>query len=124
MLKKYFAFILFNLIASFIYFIISEFEKFAFINASFTIGIIYLSAGILLYVGEKGFFNLTLYSFNKLFQNSHKNKGLIEGESTIQLEDYLNKKFEFSNTRHLLSSGISISSITLIISFIIYNNTL
>jgi hypothetical protein len=124
MLKKSFGFVLFNLIISFLYWAINGFEKFAFINSSFTIGMLYLGVGILLYVGEKGFFNLTLYSFNKLFQNSNKNKMLFEGESNIKLEDYLNKKIEFSNTNSLLSSGICISSITFILSFIIYNNTI
>lgn len=124
MLKKSFGFVLFNLIISFLYCAINGFEKFAFINSSFTIGMSYLGVGILLYVGEKGFFNLTLYSFNKLFQNSNKNKMLFEGESNIKLEDYLNKKIEFSNTNSLLSSGICISSITFILSFIIYNNTI
>ena len=124
MLKKSFCFILSSLIISFLYSAINGFEKFAFINSSFTIGMLYLGLGILLYVGEKGFFNLTLYSFNKLFQNSNKNKVLFEGESNIKIEDYLNKKIEFSNTRFLLSSGICISTITFIVSIIIYNNTI
>jgi hypothetical protein len=124
MLKKSFCFILFSLIISFLYSAINGFEKFTFINSSFTIGMLYLGLGILLYVGEKGFFNLTLYSFNKLFQNSNKNKVLFEGESDIKIEDYLNKKIEFSNTKFLLSSGICISTITFIVSFIIYNNTI
>ena len=124
MLKKSFKFILFNLIISFLYCAIVGFEKFSFINSSFTIGMIYLGVGILLYVGEKGFFNLTLYAFNKLFQNSNKNKMLLEGESNIKIEDYLNKKIQFSNTSSLLTSGIFLCSITFVLSFILYNNTI
>lgn len=117
-LNRFSFFIIANLILSFLYVIINNFKKFSFINASFTISMFYLIIGLLFFVGEKGFFNLTLYSFNKLNQQIQKKRGLLT-EPEISIDEYVNKKYSFKNTSALLSSGILISVFTLVISIML-----
>ncbi len=119
-MKKFYKLISINLIISLIYCIIRNFERFSFINSSFIIGMFYLSVGALFYVSEKGFFNLTLYSFNKICQENRRRKGVL-CEASITVDDYINKRYKFENTNPLLSSGSIISITTLIISFLMYS---
>lgn len=112
-------FMLFNVFISYFYCIINNFEKYSFINSSFVIGMFYLIIGLLFFVGEKGFFNLTLYSFNKLYQQQQKRKGLLN-DPEITIEEYVTKKYSFASTSSLLSSGFIISTIALMLSFVLY----
>lgn len=119
-MKKFYSLISINLILSFIFCIISNFEKFAFINASFIIGMLYLATGALFFVSEQGFFNMTLYSFNKICEENRRRKGVL-CEASITIDDYINKRYKFEITNPLLSSGCIISITTLIISFLMYS---
>lgn len=109
-----------NLFFSLLYTILKKFELFSFINCSFIIGMFYLMFGVLCFVWEKGFFNLTLFSFNKISQNIQKRRGVLIDEPDITLEDFMTKQNHFSYTTSLLTSGILISSITTLLSFNIY----
>ncbi len=118
-MKTFQKLILINLILSLIYYIINNFERFSFINASFVIGMIYLATGLFFYITEQGVFNLTIYAYNKLCNQLQRSRGFLS-ENNITIDDYINKKYEFSNTNSLLSSGLIISSITLFLSFVMY----
>lgn len=119
-MKKFSTLIAINLLFSFFYMIFSGFKSFSFINCAFTIGMFYLLFGVLCFVWEKGFFNIALFSFNKVAQQINKRKGILEDEPNIKLEDYAHKENHFNYTTSLLSSGIFISSLTTIVSFSIY----
>lgn len=119
-MKKIYKLVLINLIFSFIFCIIKNFERFSFFDASFVIGMFYLSAGALFFVSEKGFFNMTLYSFNKVCEINRKHKGVL-CEPSITVDDYINKRYKFSITNPLLTSGCIISISSLIISFLMYS---
>ncbi len=92
-------------------------KKFAFLNCSFTIGMIYLLFGALCFIWEKGFFNITLFSFNKINKQLQKKRGILLEETDLTLDDYIYKKNNFSYTSSLLYSGFIISILTTIISF-------
>ncbi|MEG0842792.1 MAG: DUF3899 domain-containing protein [Romboutsia sp.] len=109
-----------NLFFSLFYTFFSKFELFSFINCSFVIGMFYLMFGVLCFVWEKGFFNLTIFSFNRISQNIRKKRGLLIDEADITIEDYISRENHFSHTTSLLTSGILISSITTFLSFSIY----
>jgi hypothetical protein len=118
-LKKFQKLIFINLALSFSYYIINSYERFSFINASFIIGMIYLVSGIFFYVTEQGFFNLTIYAYNKISNQLQKSRGILS-EGNISIDEYMGKRYQFTNTNSLLSSGLIISISTLFISFIIY----
>ena len=108
-----------NLLISFFYDIISKNSNtFAFINCSFIIGMAYFLSGCLFYVWEKGFFNITLFSFNKISQQIQKRRGILTEGSKITLDDYIYRKNKFFLTKSLLSSGGFVSTLCIILSFL------
>ncbi|WP_278683080.1 DUF3899 domain-containing protein [Paraclostridium bifermentans] len=121
-MKKFNMLIILNLVISFSYCLFNGFERFSFINSSFMIGLFYLTLGIFFYVTEQGFFNLTIYAYNKVCNQIQKSRGLLsEGNIDIDIDDYIKRRYHFTNTNSLLSSGLIISLSTLIISFTIYS---
>ncbi|RDY25459.1 DUF3899 domain-containing protein [Romboutsia weinsteinii] len=119
-MKKFSTLVAINLLFSLFFSIFVGFKSFSFINSSFTIGMLYLLCGILCFVWEKGFFNIALFSFNKIAQQLQKRKGVLIDETSITIEDYANRENSFIYTVPLLSSGLIISSLTTLISFNIY----
>ena len=63
---------------------------------------------------------MTLYSFNKICEENRRRKGVL-CESTITVDDYINRRYKFTITNPLLSSGCIISITSLIISFLFYS---
>lgn len=117
-MNNFYILISFNLLFSTLYSIISESSsRFNFINASFIIGMFYLIFGILSFVYEKGFFNITLYSFNKASLNYKKKRGIIVDEEELTLEQYINRDKSFFLTNPLLWCGALFSIVSIIISF-------
>lgn len=116
-MKKLSTLIVIDLFCSLLYSTLNNFKTYSFINCSFTIGMFYLMFGILCYVWEKGFFNITLFSFNKIAQQIQKKRGVLVDDPNISLDEYLTKENYFSYTKVLLISGLLISSITTILSF-------
>ena len=91
-----------DLLISFFYDIISKnSNNFAFINFSFIIGMFYFLASSLCYVWEKGFFNITLFSFKKINNEIQKRKGLLTDDDNVTLEDYVYRKNKFFLTSNL-----------------------
>ena len=108
-----------DLLISFFYDIISKnSNNFAFINCAFIIGMFYFLAGSLCYVWEKGFFNITLFSFNKINKEIQKRRGLLTYDYNVTLDDYVYRKNKFFLTNNLLICGGLISSLCIIISFL------
>lgn len=119
-MKKFNILVILNLVLSFSYCLFNGFERFSFINSSFMIGLFYLTLGVFFYVAEQGFFNLTIYAYSKVCNQIQKSRGLLS-EGNIHIDDYIKKRYNFSNTNSLLSSGLIISLSTLIISFTFYS---
>lgn len=95
-----------------------------FINSYFMIGLLYLTAGALLYVIGGGFFNIFSYSFKKFWKvNSKKENYIAEME---EIEDSVKHKgpnmevISFSWTRPLIFSGLLSFVITFGCSIIFY----
>ena len=108
-----------DLLISFFYDIISKnSHNFAFINCAFIIGMFYFLAGLLCYVWEKGFFNITLFSFNKISQQIQKRRGLLTDDCNVTLDDYVYRKNKFFLKNSLLTCGGLISSLCIIVSFL------
>ena len=103
-----------DLLISFFYDIISKNSN----NCAFIIGMFYFLAGSLCYVWEKGFFNITLFSFKKINNEIQKRKGLLTDDDNVTLKDYVYRKNKFFLTSNLLSCGGFISSLCIMISFL------
>ncbi|MGL5345916.1 MAG: DUF3899 domain-containing protein [Peptostreptococcaceae bacterium] len=118
-MKHFIALLASDILISLLYSIIRGFSEFSFINCLFFIGMIYFLAGILCYVWEKGFFNITLFSFNKINQQIQKKRGVLPDEPDITLEDYIDKVNYFYLTNSLLTCGGLITISSIFISFIL-----
>ncbi len=116
-MKKFSTLIAIDALFSTFYSLFVDFKNFAFLNCSFTIGMIYLLFGALCFIWEKGFFNITLFSFNKMNQQLQKKRGILLEKTDLTLDDYIYKENSFSYTSSLLYSGFIISMLTTIISF-------
>lgn len=108
-----------NLLISFFYDIISKTSNtFDFINCAFIIGMAYFLSGSLFYVWERGFFNITLFSFNKISKQIQKRRGLMTDDCNITLDDYIYRKNKFFLTNSLLICGGVVSTLCIILSFL------
>lgn len=118
-MKKILILLAFDIIISLFYSIVRQFYSFSFINCFFTIGMFYFLFGSLCFIFEKGFFDITLFSFNKLNQQIQKKMGVLSDEPNITLDEYLNRGNSFNHTRSLLISGGLISLTSILIGFIL-----
>lgn len=116
-LKYIIRLISFNLIISLIFSTINDFSRFSFLNCSFIIGMIYLLFGGLCFVWEKGFFDITIFSFNKISQQIQKKKGVLSNDQDITIDDYISRDNNFKLTKPLLCSGTLFSTLCIILSF-------
>lgn len=118
-LKHFSILLAINLLISFFYDIISKnSNSFAFINCAFIIGMVYFLSGCLCYVWEKGFFNITLFSFSKISQEIQKRRGILTDDYNITLDDYVYRKNKFFLTSNLLICGGVVSILCIILSFL------
>lgn len=118
-MKKISILLAFDFIISLLYYIIRHFDKFSFINCFFIIGMTYFLFGSLCFVFEKGFFNITLFSFNKLNHQIQKKMGVLSDEDDITLDEYLSRSYHFNFTKNLLISGGLISLTSILIGFML-----
>lgn len=107
----------FNIIISFLFSTINDFSRFSFLNCSFVVGMIYLLFGGLCFVWEKGFFDITIFSFNKISQQIQKKKGILSNDQDITIDDYISRDNSFRLTNPLLYSGTLASTLCIILSF-------
>ena len=118
-LKHFSILLAINLLISFFYDMISKnSNSFAFINCAFIIGMVYFLSGCLCYVWEKGFFNITLFSFSKISQEIQKRRGVLTDDYNITLDDYVYRKNKFFLTNNLLMCGGFVSILCIILSFL------
>ena len=118
-LKHFSILLAINLLISFFYDMISKnSNSFAFINCAFIIGMVYFLSGCLCYVWEKGFFNITLFSFSKISQEIQKRRGVLTDDHNISLDDYIFRKNKFFLTTNLLMCGGVVSILCIILSFL------
>ena len=118
-LKHFSILLAINLLISFFYDMISKnSNNFAFINCAFIIGMVYFLSGCLCYVWEKGFFNITLFSFSKISQEIQKRRGILTDDHNISLDDYIFRKNKFFLTTNLLMCGGVVSILCIILSFL------
>jgi len=118
-MKHFSLLIAFDVIFSLIYYVINDFSKFSFLNCVFIIGMIYFLFGAMCFVWEKGFFNITLFAFNKLGQQLQKKRGVLCNDADIKIEDYIHRENSFYLTYNLLLCGLLISVVSISISFIV-----
>ena len=116
-MKHFFKLLAFNIIISIIYTIVRGFTPFSFINCLFIIGMVYFLFGSLCFVWEKGFFNITTYSFNKINQQIQKKRGVLLNDDDITLDDYMCRSNSFYLTKSLILCGGFISTFSIIVSF-------
>ena len=116
-MKHFFTLLAFDFIISIFYTIIRGFSQFSFINCLFIIGMIYFLFGLLCFVWEKGFFNITIFSFNKINQKIQKKRGVLTEDTNLTLDDYICKTNHFYLTNSLLLCGGIVSFVSIFISF-------
>ncbi|MGL6108110.1 DUF3899 domain-containing protein [Romboutsia sp.] len=116
-MKHFFTFLAFDFIISLFYTIIRDFSQYSFINSVFFIGMIYLLFGALCFVWERGFFNVTIFSFNKINQQIQKKRGVLTEDTNLTLDDYICRTNHFYLTNSLLCCGAFISFVSIIVSF-------
>ncbi|RDY23078.1 DUF3899 domain-containing protein [Romboutsia maritimum] len=80
---------------------------------------IYLLFGAFCFIWQKGFFDITIFSFNKLNQHVQKRNKISSFEQDISIEDYIGEKENFFLTSSLLISGMLISLTSITLSFFI-----
>lgn len=117
-MKNLFHLLAIDAIISLLYSIINNFSTYSFLNCAFIVGMIYFLFGLLCFVWEKGFFNITLFSFNKLSQQLQRRKGMLPEDNNITIEDYICRENHFHLTNSLLISGLLVSASSIGISFI------
>ncbi|MGL5312728.1 MAG: DUF3899 domain-containing protein [Peptostreptococcaceae bacterium] len=120
-LKHFFTLLAFDFIVSLfytiVYTIIRGFSSYSFINCLFIIGMIYFLFGALCFVWERGFFNITIFSFNKINHQIQKRRGVLTNDADVTLDDYVNRTNSFYLTNSLLSCGGFISIASIFVSF-------
>lgn len=108
-----------NMFISSFYSLFNKFSTFSFINCAFIIGMIYFLFGCVCFVWQKGFFNITLFAFNKISNNFQRRRGTISDNCQVTIDDYIYRENNFFLTNSLLYCGLFISISTTVISFVI-----
>lgn len=116
-MKHFLTLLAFDFIISLFYTTIRGFSQYSFINCLFIIGMIYFLFGLLCHVWEKGFFNITIFSFSKINQQIQKKRGVLPDEPDITLDNYVSKTNHFYLTNSLLVCGGVVSVLSIAISF-------
>jgi hypothetical protein len=116
---------LLNLVASLIYAFLQDGTYLIhFINSFFTIGMIYLLVGALLFVTEAGFFNGIIYSFKRLRKSSAKGKyvsNFDDIDDTKEIHDEYNKERQYNSKKPLLIIGGFYCIAGFILSFLLFS---
>ncbi|HEK9103511.1 DUF3899 domain-containing protein [Bacillus pfraonensis] len=91
-----------------------------FVNISFYIALLFIILGGFLFLFQRGFFNITIYAFQKVFGTNKKVESLIEEEeSTIDKKERIYKTYSFAWTYPICMTGILLGLTSTIISFTI-----
>ncbi|WP_429694488.1 DUF3899 domain-containing protein [Bacillus pseudomycoides] len=91
-----------------------------FVNIMFYIALFFVILGGFLFLFQSGFFNITMYAFQKVFGTNKKVESLIEEEeSAIDKKERIYKTYSFTWTYPLCITGVLLGLISTIISFTI-----
>ncbi|MBM7586519.1 hypothetical protein JOC86_003071 [Bacillus pakistanensis] len=114
-----------NLVISLVYAFFQNGSFFIhFINSFFTIGMVYLLVGALLFVTEAGFFNGIIYSFKKLRKSTAKGKyvsNFDDLDDTKEIHEEYNKERRFNSKKPLLIIGGFYCFAGFLLSFLLYS---
>ncbi|WP_440603339.1 DUF3899 domain-containing protein [Bacillus sp. GB_SG_008] len=98
-------------------FILSTSFLLNFVNIMFYIALIFIIIGGFLFLFQRGFFNVTMYSFKKLGRSNKKVESLIEGEEKRDPKEILYRTYSFAWTYPIVITGILLGALSTIISF-------
>lgn len=91
-----------------------------FTNAIFYIGLIIFIIGAFLLIVESGFFNITRYGLRKVFGLKEEKVAKMTGDDSLTVKkEMIYKRYNFSSTKPLLMSSITLIVLSFIFSFII-----
>ncbi|PEP52872.1 transporter [Bacillus pseudomycoides] len=91
-----------------------------FVNIMFYIALFFVILGGFLFLFQSGFFNITMYAFQKVFGTNKKVESLIEEEeSAIDKKERIYKTYSFTWTYPICITGVLLGLISTIISFTI-----
>ncbi|MBY0600268.1 DUF3899 domain-containing protein [Bacillus bingmayongensis] len=91
-----------------------------FVNIMFYIALFFIILGGFLFLFQSGFFNITMYAFQKVFGTNKKIESLIEEEeSEIDKKERIYKTYSFAWTYPFCITGVLLGLISTVISFTI-----
>ncbi|QWG43920.1 DUF3899 domain-containing protein [Bacillus mycoides] len=91
-----------------------------FVNISFYIALIFILIGGFLFIFQNGFFNVTIYAFQRVFGTNKKIDSLIEeAEEPIDKKERIYKTYSFKCTYPICITGIVLGLFSILISFTI-----
>ncbi|MFJ8530150.1 DUF3899 domain-containing protein [Bacillus sp. NPDC094106] len=112
--------ILFAILASSIgAFLFSSHFLLNFVNISFYIALLCILLGGFLFLFQSGFFNVTIYAFQKVFGTNKKIESLIEEEDPVDKKERIYKTYSFTWTYPICITGVLLGALSTIISFTI-----
>jgi Domain of unknown function (DUF3899) len=91
-----------------------------FTNTIFYIGLILFVAGGFLLIVQSGFFNITRYGIRKVFGLREEKMAKMTGDESLTVKkDIIYKRYNFSVTKPLLFTSITLIIFSFIFSFIL-----
>ncbi|MEH7596015.1 DUF3899 domain-containing protein, partial [Bacillus toyonensis] len=101
-------------------FLISSQFLLNFVNISFYIALFFILIGGFLFIFQNGFFNVTLYAFQRVFGTNKKIDSLIEeSEEPVNKKERIYKTYSFKWTYPICITGIILGAFSTLISFTI-----
>ncbi|PFN28912.1 DUF3899 domain-containing protein [Bacillus cereus] len=91
-----------------------------FVNISFYIALVFILIGGFLFIFQNGFFNVTIYAFQKVFGTNKKIDSLIEeSEEPVNKKERIYKTYSYKWTYPICITGIILGMFSTLISFTI-----
>ncbi|PFN08903.1 DUF3899 domain-containing protein [Bacillus cereus] len=88
-----------------------------FVNIMFYIALVFIILGGFLFLFQRGFFNITMYAFQRVFGTNKKVESLIEGEEpAVDKKERIYKTYSFAWTYPICMTGILLGIASTIIS--------
>jgi hypothetical protein len=91
-----------------------------FVNISFYAALFFILVGGFLFIFQNGFFNVTIYAFQRVFGTNKKIESLIEeAEEPVDKKERIYKTYSFKWTYPICITGIVLGLFSTLISFTI-----
>ncbi|KEK24825.1 DUF3899 domain-containing protein [Bacillus gaemokensis] len=90
-----------------------------FVNIAFYFALLFIVLGVFLFLFQSGFFNITMYAFQKVFGTNKKIESLIEEEEPVNKKERIYKTYSFTWTYPICIAGVLLGIFSTIISFAI-----